>query len=308
MSKLPPKRNLRNVALFAEVEVGVSPAEATVPLVKIDLPARQPRRYFSPEAMQSLITSIKQDGILQPLLVRPFGDKYELVAGERRYRAAQAIGLEYVPVTIRELTDSQAKLLALTENLQREDLNPVEETEGILELLSLKLAINSDEVISLLNRLDHLARGNVKGESEESAHNVMGKKEIEETFSQLGLTWQSFLKNRLPLLNLPNELLEALRSGQIEYTKAKMIATLKNQQQRKTLLEFVINQHLSLSQIKEQVEALKSTVLEISQTPQKTLDNSYRRVRQAQLWKNPKKWRKLQTLLEKIEALIQEED
>lgn len=308
MSKLPPKRNLRNVALFAEAEVAVSPAEATVALMKIDLPERQPRRYFSPEAMQSLITSIKQDGILQPLLVRPLGDNYELVAGERRYRAAQAVGLEYVPVTIRELTDEQAKLLALTENLQREDLNPVEETEGILELLSLKLSINPLEVISLLNRLAHKARGNVKGESEESAHNVMGKKEIEETFSQLGLTWQSFLKNRLPLLNLPEEVLESLRSGQIEYTKAKAIATLKNQQQRKTLLAFVSEQNLSLSQIKEQIEALKSKGSEVSPTPQKTLDNTYRRVRQAQLWKNPKKWRKLQTLLEKIEALLQEDD
>ena len=86
--------------------------------------------------MESLVESVGREGILQPLLVRPVGDKYELVAGERRYRAAQECSLKEVPVTIREMSDPQAIQYALTENLQREDLNPIEETEGILDLLS----------------------------------------------------------------------------------------------------------------------------------------------------------------------------
>ena len=132
----PAKRSkLKNVALFAESESESVPS--TLPLDKITLPQTQPRRYFDPQAMQSLVESIKSEGILQPLLVRPVGKKYEVVAGERRYRAALEAGLTEVPATIREMTDGQAVQYALVENLQREDLNPVEEAEGILSLLSI---------------------------------------------------------------------------------------------------------------------------------------------------------------------------
>ncbi len=156
-SRPPAERSkLKNVALFAEEEAA---APATVPLDKITLPSTQPRRYFDPKAMQSLLESVKKDGILQPLLVRPVGDKYELVAGERRYRAALDAGLTQVPVTIRELSDEQALQFALTENLQREDLNPVEEVEGILQLLASKLGKDKSEVISLLNKIAKVQRG-----------------------------------------------------------------------------------------------------------------------------------------------------
>jgi ParB family chromosome partitioning protein len=100
---------------------------STLPLAEIQPRTQQPRRYFDPEALTELIASVKQHGILQPLLVRkrPSGG-YELVAGERRYRAAQEIGLTQVPVYIRDLNDHDAFQLALIENLQREDLNPLE--------------------------------------------------------------------------------------------------------------------------------------------------------------------------------------
>ena len=111
-----------------------------VAIERIHLPLNQPRHYFDPEKLQQLTSSVKEHGIIEPLLVRPLQDgEYELVAGERRYRAAQEIGLERVPIVVRELTDSKALQLALEENLQREDLNPVEETEGILNLLGLRL-------------------------------------------------------------------------------------------------------------------------------------------------------------------------
>ena len=100
----------------------------------------QPRRYFDPAKQEQLVQSVKQHGILDPLLVRPMPkNQYELVAGERRYRAAVALNLELVPVVIKQLSDQEALQLALVENLQREELNPVEETEGILQLLSLHL-------------------------------------------------------------------------------------------------------------------------------------------------------------------------
>ncbi|WP_199250096.1 ParB/RepB/Spo0J family partition protein [[Phormidium] sp. ETS-05] len=99
----------------------------------------QPRRYFDETQMQQLVASVREFGIIQPLLVRPMGDKYEIVAGERRYRAALAVGLTAIPVIVRVLNDTEALECALMENLQRCDLNPVEETEGILRLLELSL-------------------------------------------------------------------------------------------------------------------------------------------------------------------------
>lgn len=151
----PPadRSKLKNVALFKEEDDELT--SSTVQLDKIVLPATQPRRYFDPQAMQSLVESVKQNGILQPLLVRPAGDKYELVAGERRYRAAQTAALTSVPVTVQEMSDEQAVQYALTENLQREDLNPVEETEGTLQLLALRLGCETAQVSSVLYRMDN---------------------------------------------------------------------------------------------------------------------------------------------------------
>jgi ParB family chromosome partitioning protein len=131
--------------------------------------------------MQSLVESIKSEGILQPLLVRPVGKKYEVVARERRYRAALEAGLTKVPATIREMTDDQAVQYALVENLQREDLNPVEETQGILSLLSLQLECDIAKVTSLLYRMENEAKGEI-------TRNVSGKTEaetVEQVFASL---------------------------------------------------------------------------------------------------------------------------
>lgn len=309
MSKLPPKRDLRNVVLFAE-DTPQKTEPISLPLSRIILPSSQPRQYFSSSGMDSLIASIKREGILQPLLVRPLGERYELVAGERRYRAAQTLELTEVPVTIHHLDDTEAKLIALTENLQREDLNAIEETEGILDLLSLKTGLAQEKVKSWLNRLDHEARGNIKSNEEEidSAHNVMGKAEVEGIFTALNLTWQSFLKNRLPLLNLPQDVLDVLRQGRLEYTKAKAIAKIKDEEQRKEILSEAIAQELSLSQIKERISLLESQESNpLTPTVQKTLSETYQKLKKSQLWKkDPKKWRKAQILLKKLEELLDE--
>ncbi len=181
--------------------------------------------------------------------------KYELVAGERRYRAATAAGLTEVPVVIKELTDSEALQLALIENLQREDLNPVEETEGILQLLALKLESDRNEVISILNQLAKAQRG--------LADNVVRSEQqqvIKQVFQGIGrITAESFRTHRIPLLNLPEDIQEALRNGQIEYTKAKALASVKDEAARDELLKDAIVSSLSLSQIKEKVNAVKPT-------------------------------------------------
>lgn len=306
MSKLPPQRALKNVALFAGQAINDQPSQ-TIPLTKISLPPSQPRRYFDPEGMASLIASIQKDGILQPILVRPLGQKYELVAGERRYRAALSLGLVDIPVVIKKLSDQEAQLLSLAENLQREDLNPVEETEGILSLLSIKLDLSQTDVISLLQQMDHEKRGNIKVNSE-SAHNVMGRKIVEEIFTDLGLTWQSFLKNRIPLLNLPADVMDSLRTGKIAYTKAVAIAKIKDEKKRVAFLQEAIKKNLSLTEIKERITVLM-TVVEKEMTPQVRAKNLWQQMNQQKPWNwsDKRKQKKWERLMQQLEDLLQED-
>lgn len=274
----------------------------SVTLEQIKLPASQPRRYFDPKKLEQLVESVREHGILEPLLVRPIADdSYELVAGERRYRAAKQAGLTEVPVVVRELTDTEALQLALIENLQREDLNPVEETEGILQLLALKLDTDQTGVISLLNQL-----ANTKRELTDNVIRTEDQELIETVFAGIGrFSAESFRTNRLPLLNLPSEILDALREGRLAYTKAKVIAKVKDEEERKALLTEAIEQSLSIRGIRERVQGLK---------PQKPKDDfpsrwqqTGKRIKQTKVWDDPQKKEKLEQLLEQIEELLEED-
>src|SRR5918912_1104556 len=136
--------------------------------------------------------------------------------------------------------DDEAVQYALLENLQREDLNPVEETEGILRLLALGLEKDVEDVISLLYRMQNGLRHQARREASPVTHNVMGNSEEELVlgiFEGLGImTWESFVNNRLPLLNLPENILQALRSGAIAYTKARTIARIRDKTEREAVL------------------------------------------------------------------------
>lgn len=269
----------------------------------IKLPSSQPRRYFDPQAMQSLVESVKTDGILQPLLVRPIGDnQYELVAGERRYKAARELGLKEVPVVIRDLTEQQALHIALVENLQREDLNPVEETEGILQLLSHHLECPQDDVVRLLYRMQN--------DVQRMNDNVIiqpGAETIIKVFNELGrMGWESFVSNRLSLLKLPDDILEALRRGEIEYTKARAIAKVKDEDARRELLETAIAENLSLTQIKECIATLKTDTPE--DKPEESLKTQIKaaltKASKSKVWSDPKKQKRLQKILTDLEALL----
>jgi ParB family transcriptional regulator, chromosome partitioning protein len=274
-------------------------------LTDIKLPDYQPRQYFDETKLEELAQTIKTHGVLEPLLVRklPRKNQFELVAGGRRYRAASKAGLTEVPVVVRELSDEQAIEIAIIENLQREDLNPVEETESILKLLSKRLKINMREVSPLLHQLQKQVRGR-------SANNVIGSSQVESiqgVFDSLGLMeLDSFISNRLPLLNLPVDILEALRAGKIEYTKAKEIARLGDRETRTQLLESAIANSLSLSQIRELVKAEQ---IPKQQSELKTrFDTTYKEAKKAKkLWSDSKKRKQLESLLSKLEKLIAEE-
>lgn len=271
----------------------------------IILPISQPRRYFDPEKLQQLADSVRQHGILEPILVRPSSKDglYELVAGERRFRAAQEVGLDSVPVTIRELSDEESLQLALVENLQREDLNPIEETEGILQLLALRLKIPPIDVPPLLYKMRNEAIGTVN-------QNVLINSEaqtVQAVFTEVGtITWESFATTRLPLLRLPPEILEALRSGKIAYTKAQAIARLKDDNQRKELLEKAIAENLSLSQIKDKMAILKAPKPNDENEPslKSQIDEVLRQAKRSKVWDDPKKQRRLEKILADLRTLV----
>ena len=295
--ELPKMRGVEDL-LSMDVE---SPT-ATVNIDKIRLPAQQPRRYFDPEKLNQLVQSVKEHGILQPLLVRAVNGEYELVAGERRLRAAKEAGLTEVPIITKELSDLQTLQIALLENLQREDLNPVEETEGILELLSIELDVNSGEVISILNQV-----ANAKKRGLELTENVSRQLEIiESVLSGVGrFSAESFRTSRLPLLNLPDDVLEILRQGKIEYTKARAIAKLKDDGERRELLDKVLNENLSLSEIKQLIKELTPGKITVKETLNAKYSELGKRLKNAQVWEDAKKTKKLEKLLSDLEQLLE---
>src|SRR5262249_55030542 len=188
----------------------------------------------------------------QPIIVRERAAdrksrlRYEIVAGERRWRAARIAGLAEIPAIVRTLSDEESLQVALIENLQREDLNPVEETEGYLALLKLEwneepefaaFVRSSDrdpygDVLRLLFAMNNRRAverrpGGEDAQTRSSAQAVALAKLapiVETAFASIGRTnWLSFLQHRLPLRKLPADLLEALRQGKIEYSKARAL-------------------------------------------------------------------------------------
>jgi ParB family chromosome partitioning protein len=307
----PERLKLRNVVLFDEND---SPSNSTtpnvIPISKIVLPNQQPRRYFNPEKMITLVESVRQHGILEPILLRSLdNNSYELVAGERRYRAAKEVGLDEIPAVVRQMTPDEALQIALVENLQREDINPVEETEAILQLLVLKLNLPIDEVSAQLYRMRHIARGEI-------GQNVLTSPEYDEAivsvFSSLGFKWESFITSRLPLLKLPSEILDVLRQGRIEYTKAQAIAKVKDAIARQELLNQAIEQGLSLVQIRELIAAMPQpqSAKQYQNYNQNKLkiqvDTTLRSLKKSNVWSDPKKQKRLEKLMQQIESLISE--
>ena len=163
---------------------------AELPIERLQRGAYQPRREFDEEALQTLASSIKAQGVLQPVVARPLAeDRYEILSGERRWRAAQIAGLDHVPVVIKDVSDEAAIAIGLIENIQREDLNPVEEGLGLKRL--------QDEF----------------GLSQEQVAEAVGRS-------------RSAVANLLRLLNLEIEVLGMLERGELDAGHAKVLLAL----------------------------------------------------------------------------------
>jgi ParB family transcriptional regulator, chromosome partitioning protein len=184
-------------------------AASTLAIAQIIRDPDQVRKYFDPEKLDSLAKTIVEAGVIEPLIVYALDEQpgfYQLIAGERRYRASQLAGLTEVPVRIID-RPSRAQILriALIENLHHEDLNPVEQVEGILNLLCEDLDLSISDVVVLLKQMDNDFR--------RQSHNVMGQAQTERVlnlFESLGMKWRSFVVNQLPILSLPQAILQAI--------------------------------------------------------------------------------------------------
>lgn len=271
----------------------------TVPTTSIVRDPEQARRWFDPVEQAKLTASMQEFGFRGRIWVRPLSDgNYQLVAGERRLRSAIEAGFVEVPIEILNIDDDQAITLSLLENLQRVDLNPIEETQGILRLLSRRLQCSLHEITSLLYRMknQHQRKEEIASDDSQAFATITG---VFETVGRIG--WMSFVTTRLPLLNLPQEILDALQQGLVEYTKATAIARVKDDSLRNILLQETIDQNLSLSEVKNRSKERK-----LSRVP--SLHDEFKQVVKAlpKALEDPKKAKEAQALLEKLRRLVTE--
>ena len=226
-------------ALFTDNAVenlGSSPV--TLPLNDVEPNREQPRKTFDQKALNELAESIKKNGVLQPLLVRPMQDgSYQLVAGERRWRASRIAGLREVPVIIREMSDEQAMEIALIENLQREDLNPIEEAEG-LQLLIDRYGLTQEEAAE-----------------------------------RVGMS-RPAVANSIRLLGLPEPVRELTRSGKLSAGHARTLLSIEGEDKVIAAAENIQKNKLSVRDAEKMVKAGKSSG---TKTPRrrKTRDTFY---------------------------------
>ena len=209
-------------ALFVE---NINPAKE--PLVldinKIEPNKNQPRKNFNSETLEILAESIRVNGIIQPILVREIDEgKYQIVAGERRYKAAKMAGLGEVPVIVKEIEDYKVTELALIENLQREDLNPIEEATSFLMLVE-KYGLTQDEVSKKVGRS------------------------------------RSAITNSIRLLNLPKEVIKEIEGGRLSSGQARALLSIKDEEELKDMAKKVIERGMSVREI-ERLVSLKKEV------------------------------------------------
>lgn len=201
-------------SLFADLpEEDTSGGLSTLPVREIEPDPDQPRKNFDEESLSALAQSITENGLLQPIAVRPkkAGPGYTIIAGERRWRAARIAGLDEVPVIVKNVTDEQAAALALIENLQREDLDPIEVAEGCRRLI--------DQY----------------GLTQEQAALRLGKS-------------RSAITNTLRLLGLPDDVRQAVRRGELSTGHAKALLGLPSAEMMSAAAKQVVEKNLNVRQ------------------------------------------------------------
>lgn len=203
-------RGLDALISEATAETGSEP-EATIEISKITRNPNQPRKNFDETALQELADSIRQNGVLQPILVRKIGGKYQIVAGERRYQASKLAGLKEIPAVVRDIDDKEVFQLALIENLQRSDLSPMEEAKGYRQLID------------------------SQGLTQEGLAKILSKS-------------RSAIANTLRLMDLPTVVQEMIEQGLLTAGHARAILAVPTEEGRVELAQKVVKDNLTVRQ------------------------------------------------------------
>lgn len=203
-------RGLNALISEANAETGNEP-EAVLSISEIVRNPNQPRKTFDEDKLAELADSIKQNGVLQPILVRRKGQKYEIVAGERRYQASKLAGLKEMPAVVREIDDDKVFQLALIENLQRSDLSPIEEAKGYKQLLTSR-SLTQEELAKILSKS------------------------------------RSAIANTLRLIDLPVEVQHMMEQGLLTAGHARAILAVPSEEGRIKLAKKVVTESLTVRQ------------------------------------------------------------
>ena len=198
----------------------------TVDLDKLKAREDQPRKNFDDDSLEELANSIKADGVIQPIVVRKVGDKYEIIAGERRFRASKLAGLEKVPIVVKNVSDRKARELALVENIQREDLNPIEEA------LSLKTLMEEYKL------------------TQQELSDIVGKS-------------RSYIANNLRLLNLSDYIKDYLIRGELSPSQGRTLLSLETEEERKKYLDKLLVKEVNIRDVEKKAKQSKNKTEDI---------------------------------------------
>lgn len=193
-----------------------------VPLAKIVPNPNQPRRDFDEEKLAELADSIKKNGLIQPIVVRKHGIGYEIIAGERRYQASKRAGLDRVPVIVKDVDDAEMYRLAIIENIQRDDLNPIEEAKGYKTLI----AMNGVKSLGDLSELVSKSR--------------------------------SSISNIIRLLKLPEEVQDMVSDGRLTYATARAILAIDGEERQLALAQKAVEKGMATNEVEDYVKAVKA--------------------------------------------------
>lgn len=288
--------------MLGQVEEASSPVQSSDVALKLIVPRTdQFRRTFHQESIDALAASINELGLLEPIVVREQGNGFEIVAGERRYRALRQLAWERAPVRIVAFNDAQAELAGAVENLNREDLSPLEEVDAVLSVLQHTLARPRDEVVTVVTRVRSL-------ELEAADMSEGDAQVVTELFKRLGYSSvNSFYANRLSLLRLPEDILQAMRDDSLEYTKARVLARVKDEARRRELLVTTLQDGLSVEELEKQV----GDIITRSYVSPKLYEDAGRLKRRiTRRWVqnlNTKKQKRLSQLLKEFEKLFEDQ-
>ena len=198
----------------------------TVDLDKLMAREDQPRKSFDDDSLKELANSIKADGVIQPIVVRKVDDRYEIIAGERRFRASKLAGLEKVPVVVKNVTDRKARELALVENIQREDLNPIEEA------ISLKTLMEEYKL------------------TQQELSDIIGKS-------------RSYIANNLRLLNLSDHIKEYLIRGELSPSQGRTLLSLETDEERNKYLDKLLVKEVNIRDVEKKAKQSKNKTEDI---------------------------------------------